>query len=310
MELDSKIYVAGHNGLVGSAIVQSLVTAGHTNIITRTSSELNLLDQAAVREFFATEKPEYVFLAAAKVGGIMANKTYSADFIYENLTIQNHVIHQSHINKVEKLLFLGSSCIYPKDCLQPMKEEYLLTGTLEPTNEAYSLAKIAGIRMCQAYHHQHGSNFISVQPTNIYGPNDNFDPETSHVIPAFIRRFHEAKTNNDAAVTMWGTGTPMREFLHVHDLAQACLYLMHKYNEPEIINIGTGEDVTIKQLAEAIRDIVGFQGEILWDTSKPDGTPRKLLDVSKLHALGFKDTIPLKKGIEETYEWFKQKKYD
>jgi len=305
MHTDSKIYVAGHNGLVGSALIRALHIAGHTQIITRSRTQLDLLDQTAVAEFFQQEKPEFVFLAAAKVGGIMANKTNPANFIYENLTIQNHIIHQAYIHDVKKLLFLGSSCIYPKLAPQPCKEEYLLTGLLEPTNEAYSLAKIAGLKMCQAYHDQYGSNFISVMPTNIYGPNDNFDPLTSHVIPAFIRRFHEAKTNSVANVTMWGSGSPMREFLHVDDLAAACLHLMETYNQPEIVNIGTGEDVTIKQLAEIISEITDYQGEVLWDTSKPDGTPRKLLDVSKLHELGFKHTVELTDGLTDTYQWFK-----
>jgi GDP-L-fucose synthase len=304
MEKTSKIFVAGHRGLVGSAVVRALEAAEHTNIVTRTRQELNLLDQAAVSEFFATEKPEYVFLAAAKVGGIMANKTYPADFIRENLQIQTNIIEAAHQSGVTKLLFLGSSCIYPKLAPQPIKEEYLLTGTLEPTNDAYAIAKIAGIITCQSYRRQHGSNFISVMPTNLYGPNDNFDLETSHVLPALIRRFHEARESNAPSVTLWGSGTPMREFLHVDDLATACLHLMNTYNEPEIVNIGTGEDVTIKELAETIRDVVGYAGEIMWDTTKPDGTPRKLLDVSKLHSLGFQHKISLQEGIKQTYEWY------
>jgi GDP-L-fucose synthase len=304
MEINSKIYVAGHRGLVGSAIVRALETAGHTNILTRTHQELDLLDQQAVTEFFATEKPEYVFLAAAKVGGIMANKTTPADFIYQNLQIQNHIIESSHQNKVTKLLFLGSSCIYPKFAEQPIKEEYLLTGALEPTNDAYAIAKIAGIMMCQSYRRQYDSNFISVMPTNLYGKNDNFDLETSHVLPALIRRFHEAKENNNTVVTAWGTGSPMREFLYVDDLADACLHLMKTYDNPEIVNIGTGVDVTIKELAETIAEIVGYKGKIEWDTSKPDGTPRKLLDVSKLHSLGFKHKVDLEEGVKKTYEWY------
>lgn len=304
MQPNSKIYVAGHRGLVGSAIVRALEAAGHTNIITRTRAELNLLDQVAVADFFATEQPEYVFLAAAKVGGILANKTYPADFIYENLTIQNHIVHQSHVHKVKKLLFLGSSCIYPKFAEQPIKEEYLLTGALEPTNDAYAIAKIAGIMMCQSYHRQYGDNFISVMPTNLYGQGDNFHPENSHVLPALLRRFHEAKEQNAPEVVVWGTGAPMREFLYVDDLAAACLHLMNTYNEPEIVNIGTGEDVTIKELAETIATVVGYTGTITWDTSKPDGTPRKLLDVSKLHSLGFKHTVNLTDGIKRTYEWY------
>ena len=301
MKPESKIYVAGHRGLVGSAIVRTLVTAGYTNIVTRTRAELDLLNQTSVADFFATEKPEYVFLAAAKVGGIMANKDYPADFIYQNLTIQNNIIENAHQHKVAKLLFLGSSCIYPKLAPQPIKEEHLLTGPLEPSNDAYAIAKIAGIKMCQAYNTQHGDNFISVMPTNLYGENDNFDLETSHVIPALIRRFHEAKEAGTQQVTLWGTGSPMREFLYVDDMAAACVHLMETYNEPEIVNIGTGEDVTIKELAETIKEIVGYEGEVKWDTTKPDGTPRKLLDVSKLHNLGWKHQTHLKEGINKTY---------
>ncbi|MEZ4195108.1 MAG: GDP-L-fucose synthase [Candidatus Paceibacterota bacterium] len=304
MQKTSKIYVAGHRGLVGSAIVRSLTSQGFFNIITKTREELNLLNQKDVSDFFANEKPESVFLAAAKVGGIMANKTYPADFIYENLQVQTNVINESYNNKVKKLLFLGSSCIYPKLAPQPMKEEYLLTGALEPTNDAYAIAKIAGIIMCQSYRRQYGSNFISVMPTNLYGPNDNFDLETSHVLPALIRRFHEAKETSAPNVTLWGSGSPMREFLHVDDLAAACLHLMETYNDAGIVNIGTGEDCTIKELAETIKEVVGFEGEIKWDTEKPDGTPRKLLDVSKLHSLGFKHQISLKEGIKSTYEWY------
>lgn len=306
MEKTSKIYVAGHRGLVGSALVRKLEEEGFNNLLTRTRAELDLLDTKAVADFFKIEKPEYVFLAAAKVGGIMANKTYPADFIYENLTIQNNIIENSRKYEVKKLLFLGSSCIYPKLAPQPIKEEYLLTGKLEPTNDAYAIAKIAGIMMCQAYRRQHGSNFISVMPTNLYGANDNFDLETSHVLPALIRRFHEAKDTNLPSVTLWGSGTPMREFLHVDDLAAACLHLMQNYDGAEIVNIGTGEDVTIKELAETIASVIGFQGELKWDTDKPDGTPRKLLDVSKLHSLGFKHTTDLETGIRKTYEWYLQ----
>jgi GDP-L-fucose synthase len=304
MEKKAKIYVAGHRGLVGSAITRSLKTAGFTNIITRTRTELDLLDQTAVAEFFATEKPQYVFLAAAKVGGIMANKSYPADFIYENLAIQNNIIESAHTHKVTKLLFLGSSCIYPKLAPQPIKEEYLLTGPLEPSNDAYAIAKIAGIKLCQAYNTQYGDNFISVMPTNLYGENDNFDPETSHVLPSLIRRFHTAKIEDSLKVTVWGSGTPMREFLHVDDLTDACLYLMQTYSEPEIVNIGTGKDVTIQELAETVKTIVGYEGRIEWDVSKPDGTPRKLLDVSKLHKLGWHHTTELRKGIEKTYKWY------
>jgi GDP-L-fucose synthase len=306
MEKTAKIYVAGHRGLVGSAIVRQLTTAGYTNLITRTRAELDLLDQAAVADFFAAEKPEYVFLAAAKVGGIMANQTYPADFIYQNLVIQNNIIESAHQHQVKKLLFLGSSCIYPKLAPQPIKEEYLLTGPLEPSNDAYAIAKIAGIKMCQSYSKQYGDTFISVMPTNLYGENDNFDLETSHVLPALLRRFHEAKEANAPHVALWGTGSPMREFLYVDDMAAACLHLMETYSAPEIVNIGTGEDVTIKELAETVKAIVGYEGEIQWDTDKPDGTPRKLLDVSKLHSLGFKHTISLEEGIKKTYDWYLQ----
>src|SRR3989338_1694484 len=307
MEKTAKIYVAGHRGLVGSAIARTLTAQGYTNLITRTRAELDLLDQNAVTDFFAIEKPEYVFLAAAKVGGIMANKTYPADFIYENLLVQTNVIHAAHLNTVKKLLFLGSSCIYPKMAPQPIKEEYLLTNELEPSNEAYAIAKIAGIKMCQSYNTQYGTNYISVMPTNLYGENDNFDLETSHVLPALIRRFDEAKTNNLPSVTIWGSGTPMREFLYVGDLADACVHLMLTYDHSnEIVNIGTGEDVTIKELAETIAATVGYTGTLEWDTTKPDGTPRKLLDVSKLHSLGFKHKISLEDGIKKTYRWYKE----
>lgn len=306
MEKTSRIYVAGHRGLVGSALVRCLESAGYKNLLLKTKSELNLLDAAAVKKFFTTEKPDYVFLAAAKVGGIMANKTYPVEFLQENLLIQNNCISAAHESGVKKLLFLGSSCIYPKLAPQPIKEEYLLTGPLESSNDAYAIAKIAGIILCQSYRRQYGSNFISVMPTNLYGPHDNFNLETSHVLPALIRRFHEAKETGTPAVTLWGTGTPKREFLHVDDLAKACLHLMETYNEAEIVNIGTGEDVSIKELAELVKDIVGYEGEIQWDTEKPDGTPRKLLDVTKLHTLGFRHQISLTDGIRDTYNWFKE----
>ncbi|MCB9818890.1 GDP-L-fucose synthase [Candidatus Nomurabacteria bacterium] len=304
MEKDSKIYVAGHRGLVGSAIVRALENAGYTNTIKKTRDELDLLNQEAVSEFFVTEKPEYVFDAAAKVGGILANKDHPADFIYQNLVIQNNIIDSSYKNGVTKLCFLGSSCIYPKLAPQPIKEEYLLTGPLEPSNDAYAIAKIAGIMMCQSYNKQYGTNFISLMPTNLYGPNDNFDLESSHVLPALIRKFHEAKKTNSPTVSMWGTGSPMREFLHVYDLADAAVHLMNNYDGSEIVNVGTGEDVTIKELAELIRDTVGYKGELVWDTDKPDGTPRKLLDVSKLHSLGWKHKIALPEGVKETYNWY------
>jgi len=306
MNKDSKIYVAGHRGLVGAAIVRALQKEGFTNLILKTHKELDLLDQPAVRDFFALEKPEYVFLAAAKVGGIMANKTYPAEFIYSNLTIETNIIHSAYLSKVKKLLFLGSSCIYPKLCPQPIKEEYLMTGELEPSNKSYALAKIAGIFMCQSYNEQYGTNFISLMPTNLYGPNDNFDLENSHVLPAMIRKFHEAKNKNEPSITLWGTGSAMREFLHVDDLAEASLFLMKNYNDSSIINVGTGEDVTIKELAEKIKDIAGYEGEIVWDATKPNGTPRKLLDVSKIHSLGWKHSIALDEGVVETYTWFKK----
>ncbi len=304
MQPDSKIYIAGHRGLVGSALVRNLTAAGYTNLLARTRTELDLLDTKAVNAFFVAEKPEYVFLAAAKVGGIMANKTYPADFIRENLIIQTNLIDAAHQSGVKKLLFLGSSCIYPKLAPQPIKEESLLTGPLEATNAAYAIAKIAGIIMCQSYRKQYGSNFISVMPTNLYGPNDNFDLETSHVLPALIRRFHEAKENNSEDVTLWGSGTPRREFLYVDDLAEACIQLMNTYDGYEIINIGTGEDITIKELAETIAKVIGYNGKLKWDKSKPDGTPRKLLDVSKLHSLGFKHKVTLEGGIKKTYGWY------
>jgi len=304
MKTTSKIYIAGHRGLVGSAIVRKLESDGYTNIITRTHAELDLLNQKAVTDFFESEKPEYVFLAAAKVGGIMANKTYPADFIYQNLVIETNIVESAHQSGVIKLLFLGSSCIYPKLAPQPIKEEYLMTGPLEPTNDAYAIAKIAGIKMCQSYNTQYGTNYISVMPTNLYGENDNFDPETSHVLPALIRKFHEAKLAEAPSISMWGTGTAQREFLYVDDMATACLHLMNTYNEPEIVNIGTGEDITIKELAETVAKIVGYEGTLEWDTTKPDGTPRKLLDVSRLHSLGFKHTVSLEEGIKKTYEWY------
>jgi GDP-L-fucose synthase len=305
LKKEAKIYVAGHHGLVGSAIIRRLKDEGYKNLIVRTSKELDLRNQKKVEDFFISENPEYVFLAAAKVGGIYANNTFPADFIYENLAIQNNVIHQSYLNGVKKLLFLGSSCIYPKYAKQPMKEESLLTGELEPTNEPYAIAKIAGIKMCQSYNRQYGTNYISVMPTNLYGPNDNFDLENSHVLPALIRRFHEAKLNNQKEVQIWGTGTPRREFLHVDDLAEASTYLMMKNIETnDIINIGTGTDITIKELALLIKNVVGFTGEITFDTSKPDGTPRKLLNTNKLAELGWKSKIHLEEGIKHTYNWF------
>jgi len=304
LEKESKIYVAGHRGMVGSAIVRKLTSLGYTNLLTRTSSDLDLRNQQKVAEFFEVEKPEYVFLAAAKVGGIVANNTYRADFLYENLAIQNNIIHGSYLNKVKKLMFLGSSCIYPKLAPQPLKESYLLSGYLEQTNEPYAIAKIAGIKMCEAYRAQYGCNFISVMPTNLYGTNDNYDLVNSHVLPAMIRKFHEAKENGASEMTLWGTGSPMREFLHADDLAEACLFLMENYNESELVNIGTGEDVTIKNLADLVKQIIGFQGEIVWDTAKPDGTPRKLMDVSKLHGLGWHHKIALEDGIKLAYQDF------
>lgn len=305
MDTSARIFVAGHRGLAGSALVRALTKAGYQDIVTRTRQEVDLLDEQAVRQFFAAEKPDYVFLAAAKVGGIMANKTYPADFIYQNLKIQNNVIDAAHQHGVQKLLFLGSSCIYPKHAPQPLKEEYLLTGPLEETNDAYAIAKIAGIMMCNSYRRQYGSNFISVMPTNLYGENDNFNPDTSHVFPAMIRRFHEAKVRGDAHVTCWGSGSPRREFIHVDDMADACLFLMEHYNEAGHVNIGVGEDVTIKEFAEMVADTIGYTGTIVWDTSKPDGTPRKLMDVTKLHSLGWQHAIPLADGIRRTYEWYR-----
>jgi len=344
MEKDSKIYIAGHRGLVGSAIARSLKALGYTNLILRTSQELDLKRQAEVEAFFARERPEYVFMAAARVGGILANNTYPADFIYDNIAIQTNLIHASYINGVKKLLFLGSSCIYPRHCPQPMKEEYLLTGPLEPTNEPYAVAKIAGIKMCQSYNRQYGTNFMSVMPTNLYGPNDNFNLETSHVLPALIRKFYLARLTLEkdreglardeaqygpipedikaapgiaspsrltSQVTVWGSGSPRREFLHVDDLADACVFIMRHVNataaaasDSDIINIGCGQDLTIRELAELTREVVGFEGELVFDTTKPDGTPRKLLDVSKLKGLGWEPKIGLRDGIRRTYEWY------
>ena len=308
MEKTSKIFIAGHKGLVGSAIVRALVKDGYTNLITRTHSELDLLDQKSVMEFFEKEKPEYVFLAAAKVGGIMANSTMPADFIYQNLVIETNIIESAYKNTVKKLLFLGSSCIYPKLAPQPIKEEYLLTGPLEPTNEAYAVAKIAGITMCQSYNKQYGTNYISLMPTNLYGENDNFDLTNSHVFPAMIRKFHEAKVAGVPEIKLWGTGVAMREFLCVDDLANASIFLMNTYNDGMHVNIGTGVDVTIKEFAETVKDVVGYEGTITWDSTKPDGMLRKLLDVSKLHSLGWKHTIDLREGIEKTYKWYLENK--
>ncbi len=301
---EDMIFVAGHKGLVGSAIVRKLREKGYENLLLRTRSELDLTDQAAVRAFFESERPDHVILAAAKVGGILANSTYPADFIYQNLAIEVNIIHEAWRAGLQKLLFLGSSCIYPKLAPQPLKEEYLLTSSLEPTNEAYAIAKIAGLKMCEFYNRQYGARFISVMPTNLYGPWDNFDLETSHVLPAMIRKFHEAKARGDDAVTLWGTGTPRREFLHVDDLADACVFLLERYEEPAFLNIGSGEDVTIRELAELVRRGVGFTGDILWDSTKPDGTPRKLLDVSKLKALGWRASTSLEAGIANTYGWY------
>jgi GDP-L-fucose synthase len=315
MDKGAKIYVAGHRGLVGSAIVRKIQTEGYANLILRTSKELDLRNPTAVAEFFAEEKPEYVFLAAAKVGGIVANNSYPADFIYDNLMIQSNVIHQGYLSGVERLLFLGSSCIYPKLAPQPLKEEYLLTGPLEPTNDAYAVAKIAGITMCRSYNRQHGTRFLAAMPTNLYGPGDNFDLEKSHVLPALIRKFHEAKETGAEAVTIWGTGSPYREFLHVDDLADACLFLMNLpedrysslltlHSSPALINIGSGEEVTIHELALLVKEAVGFEGPLVFDTTKPDGTPRKLCDVSKLHGLGWRHRTPLREGIQATFTWY------
>jgi GDP-L-fucose synthase len=301
MQTKDKIYIAGHNGMVGSAIKRNLESKGFNNIIFRTSKELDLKNQEAVADFFAVENPDYVFLAAAKVGGIVANNTYRGQFIYENLQIQNNVIHYAQVYDVKKLMFLGSSCIYPKLAPQPLKEEYLLTGELEETNEPYAIAKIAGIKMCDAYRAQYGCNFISVMPTNLYGPNDNYDLQNSHVLPALIRKCYEAKLANASSVTIWGSGKPMREFLHADDMADACVYLMQNYNEPGLVNIGTGVDITIKDLALLIKKIVGFEGDLNFDTTKPDGTLRKLMDVTKLHELGWKHKLDLEEGIMDVY---------
>jgi GDP-L-fucose synthase len=302
----SRIYIAGHRGLVGSAIVRALKARGYDNLLLTTSAELDLRDQTRVNAFFKSERPDHVFVAAAKVGGILANDTYPADFLYDNLMIEANVIHAAYEFGVKKLLFLGSTCIYPRLAPQPLKEEYLLTGPLESTNEWYAVAKIAGIKLCQAYHRQHGCRFISAMPTNLYGPGDNFDLETSHVLPALIRKFHEAKLANDPSVEIWGTGTPRREFLHVDDCASACLYLMDVYEQPEHINIGVGTDITIGELAEIVQKIVGYNGDIVYDKSKPDGTPRKLVDVSKIFALGWRPRIPLEEGIMNTYTWYSE----
>jgi len=307
MEKGSKIYIAGHRGMVGSAIYRRLVKEGYTNFITRTSDTLDLRNQQQVADFFQIEKPDYVFLAAAKVGGIVANNTYRAEFLYDNLQIQNNVIHNSYLNGVKKLMFLGSSCIYPKLAPQPLKEDYLLTGLLETTNEPYAIAKIAGIKMCDAYRAQYGCNYISVMPTNLYGYNDNYHPQNSHVLPALIRRFHEAKVQQLPQVIIWGTGAPKREFLFADDLAEACYYLMENYNEEGLVNIGTGEDLSIKDLALLIKQVVGYEGEIAFDTSKPDGTPRKLMDVTKLHEKGWKHKIELEEGIKLAYQDFLSK---
>lgn len=304
MNLDAKIYVAGHRGLVGSAIVRNLEAKGYKNIICRTHKELDLTNQEDVRRFFEEEKPEYVFLAAAKVGGIHANNTYPADFIYDNLMIQNNVIKAAHDFNVKKLLFLGSTCIYPKMAPQPIKEEYLLTGSLEETNEAYAVAKIAGLEMCKFFKRQYGDNFISCMPTNLYGPNDNFDLKNSHVLPALIRKFHEAKVNNSEVVEVWGTGTPLREFLYVDDMADACVFLMENYDGEQHVNIGTGEEVSIRELAETVKEVVGFEGELVFNTDMPDGTPRKLTTVDKLHGLGWKHKVSLNEGIKLAYNWF------
>ena len=306
MESDSKIYIAGHTGLVGSAIQRKLKEQGYSNIIGRTREELDLERQTQVEPFFEEQRPEYVFLAAAKVGGIFANNSFPAEFIYSNIMVQTNIIHSAYRTGAKKLLFLGSSCIYPKHCPQPMKEEYLLTGPLEPTNEPYALAKIAGIRTCQSYNRQYGTNYISVMPTNLYGPHDNFDLETSHVIPALIRKFHEAKIQSNSSVTIWGTGSPRREFLHVDDLADACVFLMNHYDESDMINIGCGEDISIAELALLIKDIVGYTGNIEYNIDKPDGTSQKLLDVSKLKGLGWQPKLSLREGIKKTYEWYCQ----
>ena len=304
MEKSSRIFVAGHRGLVGSAILRRLQKEGYQNILFRTHETLDLSRQREVEDFFDRERPDYVFMAAAKVGGIWANASFPADFIYKNLAMETHVIHSSHLYGVKKLLFLGSSCVYPKHCPQPMKEEYLLSGYLEPTNEPYAVAKIAGIKMCQAYNRQYGSRFISLMPTNLYGPGDNFDLETSHVLPALIRKFHEAKMRNDDSVEVWGTGTPRHEFLYVDDLADACLFLMNHYEESNTINVGVGKDLTIRELSEIVAKVVEFKGELRFDHTKPDGTPLKRLDVSKLTGLGWQAETPLEEGVKKAYQWY------
>lgn len=305
MHYSDKIYVAGHRGMVGSAIVRKLENLGFENIVTRNSRELDLRNQEAVAEFFETEQPEYVFLAAAKVGGIVANNTWRADFLYDNLMIESNVIHQAYKTGVKKLLFLGSSCIYPKLAPQPLKEEYLLSGSLEQTNEPYAIAKIAGLKLCEAYHDQYGCNFISAMPTNLYGPNDNYDLQSSHVLPALLRKFHEAKESGSSQVVIWGTGSPLREFMHADDLADACVYLMKHYNDKQPVNVGVGEDISIIQLAELIKKLVGFKGRIVLDATKPDGTPRKILDVRRLHSLGWRHKIALEEGLRQVYEDYK-----
>jgi GDP-L-fucose synthase len=305
LDRDSRIYVAGHQGMVGSAIVRALNRAGYNNLVLRTRHELDLKDGEKVVQFFESTKPEYVFLAAAKVGGIWANSSYPAAFIYDNLAIQDHVIHQAYLHGVKKLLFLGSSCIYPRECPQPIREEYLLTGPLEQTNEWYAIAKIAGIKLCQAYRKQYGCDFISVMPTNLYGPGDNFDLETSHVLPALLRKFHDAKENSKAPI-LWGSGSPRREFLHVDDCAEACIFLMQRYSDSEIINVGAGKDIAIAELANIVADVVGYEGDIQWDRSKPDGTPRKLLDISRINKLGWSPKILLREGLVSTYQWYMQ----
>jgi GDP-L-fucose synthase len=310
MNKQDKIYIAGHRGMVGSSILRALQEQGYTNFLLRTSSELDLRNQQAVADFFAQEKPDYVFLAAAKVGGIVANNTFRGEFIYENLMIQNNVIHQSYVNGVKKLMFLGSSCIYPKMAPQPLKEDYLLTGLLEPTNEPYAIAKIAGIKMCDGYRDQYGCNFISVMPTNLFGPNDNYDLKNSHVLPAMLRKFLTAKQNGDSSVTIWGTGSPKREFLHANDLAEACLFLMRNYNDSGLVNIGIGNDISILDLAHLVKKIVGFEGTILTDVTKPDGTSRKLMDVSKLNALGWTAKITLEEGLQSVYEEIKDRSWE
>jgi GDP-L-fucose synthase len=306
MEKNSKIYVAGHNGMVGSAIVRKLKGEGFTNIITRRSAELDLRNQQAVNNFFSTEKPDYVFLAAAKVGGIVANNTYRAEFLYDNLMIEANIIHAAYLNKATKLLFLGSSCIYPKLAPQPLKEEYLLTGLLEPTNEGYAVAKITGIKLCETYRDQYGCNFISAMPTNLYGEGDNYHPQNAHVIPSLLRRFHEAKTENKNEVTIWGSGSPLREFMYCDDVADACIFLMQTYNDKLFVNVGTGKDITIRDLAVKVKEVVGYKGEIVFDTSKPDGTPRKLMDSGLLHAMGWKHKVEFSEGLPKAYQFFLQ----